>query len=199
MPALQRAARLLCALCLCLGICAPSAWAAAYADFRSDVQYRIGGKSVHACGAAMSSGHYSRLDLDLGKAGAFTLLIDSRNHMLRVLSQRLKAYVEIPVSGDPRDWRSLVKSAAAAVMPQSMGMISLQEKEVTPIGKDNWQGYSVRKTRNVFEAGFMGSTRRFTVEVWENEAFSPFPMHVRAEETDATHGGAAWDQMRLTF
>ena len=192
MPALQRAARLLCALCLCLGICAPSAYAAAYADFRSDVQCRIDGKSVRTCGAAMSSGEYSRLDLDLGKAGGFTLLIDSRNHMLRVLSQRLKAYVEIPVSGDPRDWRSLVKSAAAAVMPQSMGMISLQEKEVTPIGKDNWQGYAVRKTRNVFEAGFMGSTRRFTVEVWENEAFSPFPMHVRAEETDATHGGAAW-------
>ena len=194
MVILQRAARAAGALCLGLAVCllASSAQAAAYADFRSDVQYRIDGKNVKNCGVATSSGSYSRLDLDLGSAGGFSLLVDADGHMMRVLSHRLKAYVEIPVAGDPRDWRSLVKSAAAAVMPQSMGMISLQEKECTPIGKDNWQGYSVKKSLNVFDVGFMGSVHRFTFEVWENEAFAPFPMHVIAEETRSTHGGTAW-------
>ena len=186
-----RAARLLLGVCLVLLAAAPSALAAAYADFRSDIEVRVDGRENRTCGTAMSSGHSSRMDLDLGSAGRFTLLVDSREHMLRILSQRLKAYVEIPVAGDPRDWRSLVKSAAAAVMPQSMGMITLQEKECVPIGRDNWQGYAVRKTRNVFEAGFMGSVHRFTLEVWENEAFAPFPMFARAEETGATHGGTA--------
>lgn len=195
MAVLQRAARALCALFFGAAVClfaASSVQAAAYADFRSDIQYRVDGKTVKTCGTAVSSGRFARMDLDLGSAGGFTFLVDTGEHMLRVLSQRLKAYVEIPVSGDARDWRSLVKSAAAAVMPQSMGMISLQEKESTPLGKDNWQGYSVRKTRNVFDAGFMGSVHRFTIEVWENEAFAPFPMHARAEETSATHGGSAW-------
>ncbi|WP_418765590.1 hypothetical protein [Mailhella sp.] len=194
MVVLQRAARAVGAFCLGLAVClsAGSAQAAAYADFRSDVQYRLDGKAVKTCGSAMSSGSSSRLDLDLGSAGAFSLLVDANERMMRVLSHRLKAYVEIPVSGDPRDWRNLVKSAAAAVMPQSMGMISLQEKECTPLGKDNWQGYSVRKSRNVFDVSFMGSVHRFTIEVWENEAFAPFPMHAAAEETRATHGGTAW-------
>lgn len=191
MSALQRAARLLLGVCLLLLAAAPSALAAAYADFRSDIEVRVDGRESRTCGTAMSSGYSSRLDLNIGSAGQFTLLVDSREHMLRVLSQRLKAYVEIPVSGDSRDWRSLVKSAAAAVMPQSMGMITLQEKECVSLGKDNWQGYAVQKTRNVFEAGFMGSVHRFTFEVWENEAFAPFPMFARAEETSATHGGTA--------
>ncbi len=191
MYALHRAARLLLGVCVILLAVAPSAFAAAYADFRSDIEVRVDGRNSRTCGTAMSSGSNARLDLTIGTAGQFTVLVDSREHMLRVLSQRLKAYVEIPVSGDPRDWRSIVKSAAAAVMPQSMGMITLQEKECVPVGKDNWQGYSVQKTRNVFEAGFMGSVHRFTLEVWENEAFSPFPMFARAEETSATHGGTA--------
>ena len=191
MTVFQRAAR--AALCL-LGLfffCG-EALAATYADFRADIEYRREGGAVRHCGSAMSSGNYARMDVDLGSAGAFALIVDTQQNMLRVLSYRLKAYVEIPVSGDPRNWRHLVQSAAAAVMPQSMGMISLQEKEYTPLGKDNWQGYPVHKTRNVYEAGFMGSVRRFTLEVWENEAFSPFPMHAMADETSATHGGSAW-------
>ena len=92
MTLLQRAAHILCALCLGLAVSAPFAQAAAYADFRSDVQYRVDGKSVKTCGSAMSSGPCARMDLDLGSAGTFTLLIDTREHLLRVLSQRLKAY-----------------------------------------------------------------------------------------------------------
>ena len=191
MTALLRATgRVLCPCPVALPPCS-SAPAPAYADFRSDIQVRVDGKPLRTCGTAMSSGDFARMDLDLGSAGAFTLLVDTREHMMRVLSRRLKAYVEIPVLGDPRDWRSLIKSAAAAVMPQSMGMISLQEKESSVIGRDNWQGYAVVKTRNVFEAGFMGNVRRFTVEVWEYDAFAPFPMRARAEETSATHGGVA--------
>ncbi len=191
MTVFQRAAR--AALCL-LGLfffCG-EALAATYADFRADIEYRREGGAVRHCGSAMSSGHYARMDVDLGSAGAFALIVDTQQNMLRVLSYRLKAYVEIPVSGDPRNWRHLVQSAAAAVMPQSMGMISLQEKEYTPLGKDNWQGYPVRRSRVVFEAGFMGSVNRFTLEVWENAAFSPFPMHATSQETRATHAAGAW-------
>ena len=194
MKVLQRVACMTAALCTCLLVlfAGTSVQAAAYADFRSDIEVRVDGKAVKTCGSTMSAGSFARMDLDLGSAGGFALIVDTQQRMLRVLSARLKAYVEIPVSGDPRDWRALVKSAAAAVMPQSMGMITLQEKECTPLGKDNWQGYAVQKSRSVFEAGFMGSVHRFTVEVWENEAFAPFPMHARAEETRATHGGSAW-------
>lgn len=167
------------------------ALAVPYADFRADIAYRQEGKSSRHCGSAMSSGRYARMDLDLGSAGAFALIVDTQEHLLRVLSYRLQAYVEIPVSGDPRNWRHLVQSAAAAVMPQSMGMISLQEKEYTPLGKDNWEGYPVHKSRVVFEAGFMGSVNRFTLEVWENEVFSPFPMRAFSEETRTTHAASA--------
>ena len=93
MTLLKRAARALCALCFGLAVCfsSSSAQAAAYADFRADVQYRLDGKNVKNCGSVMSSGPFARMDLDLGSAGGFTLLIDTREHMLRVLSQRLKA------------------------------------------------------------------------------------------------------------
>lgn len=191
MDALQRAVRLLLCVGAVLLVAVTSAQAAAYADFRADIVARVDGKAEKNCGMVMASGPGARMDLDLGSAGAFSILVDDREHMLRVLSHRLKAYVEIPVSGDTRNWRHLVKSAAAAVMPQSMGMISLQEKETVPLGKDNWQGYAVTKSRTLFEASFMGSVHRFSIEVWENDAFAPFPMRASAEETRATHGGTA--------
>ena len=191
MSVLKRALRS-AAVAFCV-VCAPScAMASAYADFRADIQFQREGREVRTCGAAISSGPFARMDLDLGRAGEFSLIVDTREHMLRVLSHRLRAYVEIPVSGDPRDWRTLVKSAAAAVMPQSMGMVSLQEKETVSLGKDSWQGYAVQKSRSVFEAGFMGSVHRFTIEVWENEVFAPFPMRASSAETSATHAGSAW-------
>ena len=191
MTLLQRTAGIAVFL-LCLVVSASGAYAAAYADFRADVQFQREGKTVRTCGSAMSSGPFARMDIDFDKAGRFSFIVDTREHMLRVLSHSLKAYVEIPVSGDPRNWRTLVKSAAAAVMPQSMGMISLQEKETVSLGRDNWQGYSVQKFRSVFEAGFMGSIHRFTLEVWENEAFAPFPLYASSAETSATHAGSAW-------
>ena len=190
MTLLQRTAGIAVFL-LCLVVSASGAYAA-YADFRADVQFQREGKIVRTCGSAMSSGPFARMDIDFDKAGRFSFIVDTREHMLRVLSHSLKAYVEIPVFGDPRNWRTLVKSAAAAVMPQSMGMISLQEKETVSLGRDNWQGYSVQKFRSVFEAGFMGSIHRFTLEVWENEAFAPFPLYASSAETSATHAGSAW-------
>ena len=191
MSVFQRAARAVLFLVGLMMFCA-EAQATAYADFRADIEYRQEGKAVRHCGTAMSSGSFARMDIDLGQAGSFALIVDTQERMLRVLSFRLKAYVEIPVTGDARNWRHLVQSAAAAVIPQSMGMISLQEKEYTPLGKDNWQGYPVQKSRVVFEAGFMGSVNRFTLEVWENEAFAPFPMHASSLETRATHAASAW-------
>ncbi len=190
-PRMARWGRL-AAVCLMLLAPAFPAGAAAYADFRSDIQIREGAKPARTCGTAMSSHNFARMDVQLGTAGDFSFIVDMQGRRMQVLSHRLKAYVEIPVTGDPRNWRDLVQSAAAAVMPQSMGMISLQEKERVGLGRDSWQGYAVQKSRSVFEAGFMGSVHRFTIEVWENEAFAPFPMHAVSDETRATYGGSAW-------
>lgn len=191
MPVRKVAAAFACALCLSLGG-AQAAMAAPYADFKSDIEYQRDGKQAKKCGTTYSAENFVRMDVELGKAGEFTFLVDMKAGMLRVLSRKLHAYVEVPVAGNARSWRDIVQSAAAAVMPQSMGMITLQEKEYARVGKGSWKGYSVQKSRCVYEASFMGKSQRFTFEVWENTAFAPFPMRASSAETKAFHGGSAW-------
>lgn len=167
-------------------------YAASYADFRADVRYQEEKRLEKICGLAQVSGGQARLDVRLGKAGDFVLLADMDDRTLRVLSQRLNAYVEIPVSGDPRNWRDLVESASAAIMPQTLGMVSIEEKARETLGCELVQGYRAEKSRSVFELGFMGSFKRVTVVVWENESFAPFPLKMSLLASKDTREGNAW-------
>ena len=162
------------------------------ADFRADVLYQEGDKEPRTCGMVRASGPFVRLDVQLGKAGDFSFILDEKSKHLYVLSLSLKAYVDIPATGDARDWRDLIKSASTAVMPQSLGLIAAEEIESQPLGRDSWKGYAVNKSRSVFAFTFMGSVRRFTMEIWENEAFAPVPLRARVDETKDTYAGSAW-------
>lgn len=191
MSLFQRAARVMLCMLGLFFFCT-NAFAANYADFRADIEYKKDGSAARHCGSAISSGRYARMDAVLDKSGTFSFILDTQRNMLLVLSYNLNAYVEIPVPSNERSWRGMVQSVAASVMQQSMGMVSLQEKEYKALGKGSWQGYPVKKSRAVFEGGFMGKLNRFTLEVWENDAFSPFPMRVAAQETRHTHAAEAY-------
>ena len=163
-----------------------------YADFRAHIEYKDGERAAARSGAAMASHRHARLDVRLGKAGDFTLLVDMEARKMRVLSQRLKAYVEADVQGDPRSWRDLLQSASAVLMPQSLGLVSLDLKEREELGRESAQGYTASRSRNVFTLGFMGSYRDISVTVWENDAFAPFPLKAEVAEDKRTRGGSVF-------
>jgi len=166
--------------------------ASSSADFNAQIQYRVGEKPSHVCGTASSVQNFARMDVDLRKTGRLSILVDMRAGRMQAVAHTLKAYAEIPVTGDPRNWRDLLKSISSVLMPQSLGMVGLVEKETKYLGKASWQGFSARKSRVVFEASFMGKNRTFPLEVWESSVFAPFPLRIIAPETKETYGGSAW-------
>ena len=182
---------LLCAA-LCLTFVPASAQADPEPQFSADVMAKIGKKPSHVCGTASASEGRARLDVETRHAGRFFLVVDAHQKSMRVASERLKAYVDIPVSGDPRNWRDLLKSAAAVVAPQSLGMINVTETARKKKGKTTLHGYAAQRSVSVFDVVFMGKTRRFEVEVWENPFFAPFPMQAACAETKETWPGKAW-------
>lgn len=167
--------------CVTCAILAGPAPVCAYEAFRADLLCVNGGSPEFRCGDVMAGRSHARLDVMLDKAGGFRVLVDAKEKVLRVLSEKLKAYVEIPVAGDVESWQDLLASAASAVMPQSMGLISLYEKESEALGKVRLNGYAADRSRHVFEASFMGTSRTFTIEVWEHEKFQPFPLKAELE------------------
>jgi len=100
--------------------------------------------------------------------------------------------VESRVEGEGKSWRELVRSASAVLMPQTLGMVSFEEKSYRELGRESVEGYEALKSRCVFSLGFMGSYRDITVDVWESEAFAPFPLKVTVLDDKSTQGGAAW-------
>ncbi|MBR3880330.1 MAG: hypothetical protein IKJ34_01870 [Mailhella sp.] len=182
---------LLLAGSLLLGAGAPL-HAAPCADLRAEVLYQDMKRQAKPCGMAQRSDGMARLDVRLGKAGDFVLLADMEAKTLRVFSQRLKAYVEFPIIGDPHDWRDIVKSASTAVMPQTLGMVSIEEKSREVLGHGSFQGYRAEKNRSVFELGFMGSLRRVTLLSWDSDELAPFPLKVQVVPSQDTREGIAW-------
>lgn len=166
--------------------------AAGHADFRAGLEYRDGKHPVRSCGSAAVSGELARLDVRLGKAGYFTLLVDMQGGRMRVLSQKLKAYVETSVDGDAHSWRDLVRSASSVLLPQTLGMVSFQEQSCQEQGRERWNGFEAVKSRCVFKLGFMGSTRNITFDVWESRDIVPFPLKVEVIEDGRTRGGSVW-------
>lgn len=169
-----------------------SSGAAPHADFRAALEYKDGKHPVKNCGSSAVSGELARLDVRLGKAGYFTLLVDMQGGRMRVLSQKLKAYVETAVEGDAHSWRDLVRSASSVMIPQTLGMVSFQEQSCQEQGKERWNGIEAVKSRCVFKLGFMGSYRDITFDVWESRDIVPFPLKVEVIEDGRTRGGSAW-------
>jgi hypothetical protein len=187
-----RAVLLAAALALGLMLDSAPAPAAPHADFRAGIEYSDSGREARTCGTAAASGTRARMDVELGRVGVFTLLTDVESRQMYVLSQKLKAYVKVPVEGDPRSWRDLVASASSAIMPQSLGLVGIRETEREELGREQVQGYSAEKSRSVFEISFMGTVRQITVDVWENGLFAPFPLKVSVLESRNSREGSAW-------
>ena len=78
------------------------------------------------------------------------------------------------------------------LMPQTLGMVSFEEKSCIEQGRELVQGYEAVKSRCVFTLGFMGSYRSITMEVWESPAFAPFPLKVSVIGDKNTHGAVVW-------
>ena len=148
----------------------------AYESFQADVLCAYGSRGEFVCGDVMARGDFARMDVTLNKVGEFSLLVDVESRKMRILSRKLKAYVEIFLDSTADNWRELLMSAASAVMPQSLGLVSLYEKDSQDLGKVRWQGVSVKRSRHDFEATFMGKSRRFTIETWEADKYQPFPV-----------------------
>ena len=192
LPFFARVSAALLALAVFACLLAPPAVVAAPEERRAELLYQKEGGEPRRGGEAMVCGRHARLDVQLGKAGLFTLLVDGEAGKMQVLSQRLKGYVESRVEGEGRNWRELVRSASAVLMPQTLGMVSFEEKSYRELGRESVEGYEALKSRCVFSLGFMGSYRDITVDVWESEAFAPFPLKVAVLDDKSTQGGAAW-------
>ena len=169
-----------------------SAQAAVLEDYRALLKCQDGAREAQSVGRVMTNGSHGRLDVRLGKAGDFSLLIDSEEKKLRVLSHRLKAYVESALEGDAQSWRGIVHSVSTVLLPQTLGIVSLQEKSCQELGRERVGRHGAEKSRCVFTLGFMGSYRDITVDVWDSKAFAPFPLKVEVIEDEKTRGGKAW-------
>ena len=158
----------------------------------AELCYQEEGKDVRRGGKAMLVGSKARLDARLGKAGQFTLLVDREASKMQLLSHRLKGYVESKVDGRAQNWRDIVRSVSSMLMPQTLGMVSFEEKLCIEQGREIVQGYDAVKSRCVFTLGFMGSYRTITMDVWESSAFAPFPLKVSVIGDKETHGAVVW-------
>lgn len=162
------------------------------ADFQADLLYSDSDTKPRKGGTAMAQGTQARLDVRLGKAGDFTLLVDREARRMRVLSQRLKGYVETTAEGPLDSWRDILRNASSVLMPQTLGMVSLAEKSSSALGRERLEGLEAEKSRHVFTLGFLGSFRDLTVVVWENARVSPFPLKAEVVEDERTESGAIW-------
>ena len=140
----------------------------------------------------MTSGEQARLDVRLGKAGDFVLLVDGEARRMRVLSQKLKGYVETSIEGDAHNWRDLLTSASSMLVPQTLGMVSLTERSREELGREKLEGHDAIMSRHVFTLGFLGSYRDISVIVWESAVSAPFPIKAEVLEDSRTRGGAVW-------
>jgi hypothetical protein len=171
---------------------APLSAEAVAEGLRAELCCQEDGKEKRRGGEAMLAGNKARLDARLGKAGMFTRLVDREGGKMQVLSHRLKGYVESRLDGDARSWRDLVRSASAVLMPQTLGMVSFEEKSCTEQGRERVQGYEAVKSHCVFTRGFMGSYRDITMDVWESPTFAPLPLKVSVVGDRQTHGALLW-------
>ena len=180
----------LCALCIFVAV--PSDAAAVQSGFQADVLYADSAREPRKGGTVMTSGEQARIDVRLEKAGEFSLIVDMQGRRMQVLSQKLKGYVETSIEGEPHSWRDLFRSVSSMLLPQTLGLVSLQEKSSEDMGRERIQGLDAVKSRHVFTLGFLGSYRDISVIVWEHPAVAPFPLKAEVLEDDRTRGASVW-------
>lgn len=187
-----RLSGLLVAFFVFASLFAPFCAEAGTEKIHAELCYQEEGKDVRRGGEAILAGSKARLDARLGKAGQFTLIVDRAAAKMQLLSHRLKGYVESKLDGSAQNWRDIVRSASSMLMPQTLGMVSFEEKSCIEQGRERLLGYEAVKSRCVFTLGFMGSFRTITMEVWESPAFAPFPLKVSVVGDKDTHGAEVW-------
>ena len=158
----------------------------------AELWYQEEGKDARCGGEAILAGNKARLDARLGKAGQFTLFVDREAGKMQLLSHRLKGYVESKLEASAQNWHDIVRSVSAMLMPQTLGMVTFEEKSCIGQGRELVQGYDAIKSRCVFTLGFMGSYRTITIDIWESPAFTPFPLKVSVVGDKDTHGAVLW-------
>lgn len=166
---------------LVAGLNVPSGMARAEAipfAYSACVMFREGQGEARQVGSVTTFGRDIRLDVDLGAPGLFHALLRPERKTLYVVSDALKAYVEIPVQGDERDVADMAQRLAASVMPFGVPVLGIQATDVQTRGSGMWQGYPVEKTAMRFVADFMGNTGSLNLVLWDNPAFAPLPLRV---------------------
>lgn len=173
-------AALVLAVALTSGIARAQSGSLAYS---ARILFREGHSEPRQVGEVTASGPDIRLDADLGAPGVFHALLRSERKILYVVSDALKAYVEIPMQGDERNVADIAQRVAASVMPFGVPVLVIQTRDVQPRGNDNWQGYPAAKTAMRFMADFMGNSGSLNVVLWENPDFAPLPLRIQEVKT----------------
>lgn len=162
-------------------LCAPQGVSAApFGDkpYSADVVLKEVGRAPKVCGSVLVAHGKARLDVDLGKPGVFRAIFLPNEKALLVLSDTLKGYVTLPVTGEERDLRALVMQAARSVMPVGVSALDILETESENLGNKVWQGWTARVIRAQYEAHMMGAVNSIKLEIWENAALAPFPLRL---------------------
>lgn len=178
---MRSAAMLVLLVMLVAGLAWPSGIARAEASpfaYTARVMFREGQGESRQVGSVTAFGPDIRLDVDLGAPGLFHALLRPERKTLYVVSNTLKAYVEIPVQGDERGVAEIARCLAASVMPFGVPVLAIQTTDVQTRGSGVWQGYPVEKTAMRFVADFMGSTGSLNLVLWDNPDFAPLPLRV---------------------
>jgi len=144
----------------------------------ADVQLEEKGHTSKVCGQATVWKDYARLDVDLGKAGDFCFLL--KPGFLTVVSQELKAYVEVSVKGSPQDWnfRDLAQAVSSMAMPFGLPVLSVREENRKELKPAVWEGYKATRTQSRFVSELMGQKSSLEMVAWENPSFAPFPLRI---------------------
>lgn len=136
------------------------------------------GHTPKLCGKVMVAGSKARLDVDLGVPGVFRAILLADEKTLIVISDALKGYVTLPLTGNERDLRDVAIQAAHSIMPANVAVMEIQEGERKSIGTKNWQGWTASVSQSRFIVRSMSTESALSLEVWDNKALTPFPLRV---------------------
>lgn len=142
------------------------------------VLLREGARPARPVGGVTGAGGSLRLDVDLGDSGVFHVLLRPNRDNLYVVSDKLAAWVGVPLRPGARSLDELAADVVASAMPFGVPVLTLRVERGESLGRAEWQGYTAERTRVRFVAEFMGKGTTLDTVVWENAAFAPLPLRV---------------------